>query len=119
MGSSWSALGKKANPPSQPWGASLTGAPRSLFWVSLRSLMAVVATGSIAFDYILTFKGRFGDHIIPDKAHIIKLSFLVETMQRPRGGLPGNYPYTLAPPRHPPAVPASARAPGARDKARP
>ena len=30
----------------------------------------MVATGSIAFDYILTFRGRFGDHIIPDKAHV-------------------------------------------------
>jgi adenosine kinase len=79
--------------------------------------MAVVATGSIAFDYILTFKGRFGDHIIPDKAHIINLSFLVETMERRRGGVAGNYAYTLALLGHPAAVLATAGADGAEYKA--
>ena len=43
--------------------------------------MAVVATGSVAFDYILTFKGRFADHILPDKKHILNLSFLVDTFE--------------------------------------
>jgi adenosine kinase len=79
--------------------------------------MAVVATGSIAFDYILTFKGRFGDHIIPDKAHIINLSFLVETMERRRGGVAGNYAYTLALLGHPAAVLATAGSDGAEYRA--
>ncbi len=58
--------------------------------------MTVVATGSVAFDYILTFNGRFGDHILPDKKHILNLSFLVESFQKRRGGVAGNYAYNLA-----------------------
>jgi adenosine kinase len=72
--------------------------------------MTVVASGSVAFDYILTFRGRFADHIIPDKAHVINLSFLVETMQKRRGGVAANYAYTLALLGHPAAVLAAAGA---------
>jgi adenosine kinase len=70
--------------------------------------MTVVSTGSVAFDYILTFKGRFGDHIVPGKTHIINLSFLVDTMEKRRGGVAGNYAYTLALLGHPVAVLATA-----------
>src|SRR4030081_3098864 len=66
--------------------------------------MTVVSTGSIAFDYILTFRGRFADHIIPDKAHVINLSFLVESMEKRRGGVAGNYTLNLALIGHPSAV---------------
>jgi adenosine kinase len=66
--------------------------------------MTVVASGSVAYDYILTFRGHFGDHILPDKAHIINLSFLVDSMQKRRGGVAGNYAYTLALLGHPAAV---------------
>src|SRR6266700_4607605 len=58
--------------------------------------MAVVATGSVAFDYIFTFKGRFGDQIVADKTHIINLSFLVDSMEKRRGGVAANYAYNLA-----------------------
>src|SRR4030088_1147241 len=78
--------------------------------------MTVVATGSVAFDYILTFKGRFGDHIVPGKTHIINLSFLVDTMAKRRGGVAGNYAYTLALLGHPAAVLATAGQDGAEDK---
>ena len=40
----------------------------------------VVCTGSIAYDYILNFKGRFKEHILPDKTHILNLSFLVDEL---------------------------------------
>ena len=73
----------------------------------------MVASGSIAFDYILTFRGRFGDHILPDKAHVINLSFLVDSMQKRRGGVAGNYAYTLALLGHPAAILATAGADGA------
>lgn len=66
--------------------------------------MTVVATGSLAYDYILTFNGRFSDHIMADKAHILNLSFLVETMEKRRGGVAGNYAYTLSLLGHPAAV---------------
>src|SRR2546427_2529653 len=56
----------------------------------------VLCTGSIAYDYILAFKGRFKDHILPDKTHILNLSFLVDDLQKRRGGVAGNYAYNLA-----------------------
>ena len=77
--------------------------------VSLSSV-TVVATGSVAFDYILTFRGRFGEHILPDMAHVINLSFLVDSMDKRRGGVAGNYAYTLALLGHPAAVLATAGA---------
>src|SRR3982074_1707989 len=75
--------------------------------------MTVVATGSVAFDYILTLKGRFGDHIVPGKTHIINLSFLVDTMEKRRGGVAGNYAYTLSLLGHPVAALATAGEDGA------
>ena len=70
--------------------------------------MSVVCTGSIAFDYILSFKGRFRDHILLDKTHIINLSFLVESLKKRRGGVAGNYAYNLALLGYPSAVLATA-----------
>jgi adenosine kinase len=56
----------------------------------------VLVTGSLAYDYILTFPGKFGDHILPDKLHMINLSFLVDRVTKQRGGCAGNVAYTLA-----------------------
>src|SRR5258708_8802954 len=75
--------------------------------------MSVVATGSIAYAYILTCRGHFGDHILPDKAHVINLSFLVDSMQRRRGGVATNYAYTLALLGYPVAVLATIGSDGA------
>lgn len=58
--------------------------------------MRFVITGSIAFDYIMAFPGRFRDHILPDKLESLALSFLVESMTRHRGGVAPNIAYTLA-----------------------
>lgn len=58
--------------------------------------MAILATGSVAFDYILTFEGRFKDHIMPEQAHILNLSFLVKHLEKRRGGVAANYAYNLA-----------------------
>jgi adenosine kinase len=68
----------------------------------------VVCTGSIAYDYILTFKGRFKDHILPDKTHILNLSFLVDDLQKRRGGVAGNYAHNLSLLGYPAAVLATA-----------
>ncbi len=70
--------------------------------------MTVVASGSVAYDFIFTFKGRFGEQIVPDKTHIINLSFLVDTMEKRRGGVAANYAYTLALLGHQAAVLATA-----------
>ncbi len=72
--------------------------------------MTVVATGSVAYDYIFTFRGRFSDQILPEKTHIINLSFLVDTMEKRRGGVAANYAYSLALLGHPAAVLATAGA---------
>ena len=79
--------------------------------------MTVVATGSVAYDYIFTFKGRFGDQIVPDKTHVINLSFLVDSMEKRRGGVAPNYAYTLVLLGHPAAILATAGADGADYKA--
>jgi adenosine kinase len=72
--------------------------------------VSVVCTGSIAYDYILTFKGRFKDHILADKTHILNLSFLVDDLRKRRGGVAGNYAYNLSLLGYPAAVLATAGA---------
>lgn len=56
----------------------------------------IIVTGTIAYDYIMDFPGRFGDHILPDKIHKINLSFIVNKFERRRGGTAGNVSYTMA-----------------------
>ena len=58
--------------------------------------MRIVLTGSIAYDYIMSFPGQFRDHILVDKLDSLALSFLVESMTRHRGGVAPNIGYTLA-----------------------
>ncbi len=57
--------------------------------------MRVVIAGSIAYDYLMRFPGRFTDHLLPDKLQSISLSFLVDSMVRQRGGVAPNIAYTL------------------------
>jgi len=58
--------------------------------------MEILLTGSIAYDYLMTFPGRFREHLLPEKLNSISLSFLVESMIRQRGGTAPNIAYTLA-----------------------
>ena len=58
--------------------------------------MSIVCTGSIAFDYLMSFPGYFRDHILPDRLDTISLSFLVDTLVKQRGGIAPNIAYTLA-----------------------
>ena len=58
--------------------------------------MNTVVTGSIAFDYLMSFPGRFAEHILPDQLDRISLSFLVDDMRRQRGGCAANIAYGLA-----------------------
>ncbi len=57
--------------------------------------MRIFVTGSIAYDYIMVFPGRFRDHILPDRMHVLSVSFLVESMTRLRGGTGANIAYNL------------------------
>jgi len=63
---------------------------------SQRPASSVVISASIAFDYIMAFGGSFADHIIPDKTHVISVSFLVDSLRKQRGGCAGNTAYSLA-----------------------
>lgn len=56
----------------------------------------VAVTGSLAFDLIMEFPGFFKDHILPEKLHIINISFLVGELKKQRGGCAANIAYTLA-----------------------
>lgn len=57
--------------------------------------MDVVITGSVAFDYLMTFPGYFKDHLLPDHLECVSLSFLVDSMKRFRGGVAPNIAYTM------------------------
>ena len=58
--------------------------------------MRLVVTGSIAFDYLMSFPGKFTEHLLPEHMHRLSLSFLVDTMDKRRGGCAPNIAYTLA-----------------------
>ena len=58
--------------------------------------MSTIVTGSIAFDYLMSFPGRFTEHFLPEHMQRVSLSFLVDTMDKRRGGCAPNIAYTLA-----------------------
>lgn len=57
--------------------------------------MAVLICGSLAFDTIMGFEGRFAEQILPDQLHILNVSFLVPALRRDYGGCAGNIAYSL------------------------
>ncbi len=58
--------------------------------------MNLVLSGSIAYDYLMTFPGRFRDHILADRLDRLSLSFLVDSLTRRRGGIAANIAFTMA-----------------------
>ncbi len=68
----------------------------------------IIVTGSLAFDHIMDFPGRFSEHILPEKIHILNVSFLVDTLKRQRGGVAGNIAHNLALLGEKPAILAAA-----------
>ena len=59
-------------------------------------IMKLIVTGSIAFDYLMSFPGKFTEHILPEHLQRVSLSFLVDSMDKRRGGCAPNIAYTLA-----------------------
>ncbi|CAN5236049.1 carbohydrate kinase family protein [soil metagenome] len=57
--------------------------------------MSSVICGSLAFDTIMSFEGRFSEQILPDQLHILNVSFLVPALRREFGGCAGNIAYSL------------------------
>ena len=58
--------------------------------------MEVLVSGSMAYDRIMDFPGRFSDHIMPDKIHNINVSFMVNGLKENFGGTAGNIAYSLS-----------------------
>jgi len=58
--------------------------------------LRIIVTGSIAYDYIMSFPGVFSDHILPAKIDVLSVSFLVDSLRRESGGCAANIAYTLA-----------------------
>ena len=57
--------------------------------------MSAIICGSLAFDTIMGFEGRFSEQILPDQLHILNVSFLVPALRRDFGGCAGNIAYSL------------------------
>jgi adenosine kinase len=57
--------------------------------------MSILVTGSLAIDRIMVFPDRFKNHILPDKLHILSVSFHVPEMREFFGGCAGNIAYGL------------------------
>jgi adenosine kinase len=70
--------------------------------------MKHIVTGSIAFDYLMTFPGKFAEHFLPEHLEKVSLSFLVDTMEKRRGGCAPNIAYTFALLGHRPYLMATA-----------
>ena len=58
--------------------------------------MRIYVSGSLAYDRIMNFEGRFSDHILPDKIHVLNVCFNVNGLQEKLGGTAGNIAYGLA-----------------------
>ena len=58
--------------------------------------MRIIVTGSIAYDYLMSFPGKFTEHLLPEHMQRVSLSFLVDSMDKRRGGCAPNIAYTLA-----------------------
>jgi adenosine kinase len=56
----------------------------------------IAVTGSVAFDTIMEFGGRFGDHILPDKTNELNVAFLVDRLEKRRGGTATNICFSMA-----------------------
>lgn len=57
--------------------------------------MSVLVTGSLAYDYIMDFPDSFGNHILPDKIHMLNVSFIVDQLRKEFGGTAGNIAHTM------------------------
>ncbi len=58
-------------------------------------MTALICGSSFAFDSVMVFPGRFKDHILPDRIHMLSVAFLVPTLSRNFGGTAGNIAYNL------------------------
>jgi adenosine kinase len=69
--------------------------------------MEIVVSGSLAYDRIMDFPGRFSDHILPEKIHVLNVCFQVNSMKEKFGGTAGNIAYALTLMGEKPAISAA------------
>lgn len=84
---------------SSSWQTSFSGPlllERGPFLYNQIMQLPLVITGSLAYDHVMTFPGKFADHILPDKVHMLSVAFTVETLQTSLGGCAGNIAYNLS-----------------------
>src|SRR5262245_59769410 len=79
----------------RPAGRQVPGRARGRESVSA-ARQSLVVTGSIAYDYLMSFPGQFTEHFLPEHMQRVSLSFLVDSMDKRRGGCAPNIAYTLA-----------------------
>src|SRR5258708_15931045 len=58
--------------------------------------VSTMGGGAVGFDYLMSFPGKFTEHFLPEHMTRVSLSFLVDTMDKRRGGCAPNIAYTLA-----------------------
>jgi adenosine kinase len=58
--------------------------------------MQILISGSLAYDRIMNFPGKFSDHILPEKIHILNVCFMVDGLEEKFGGTAGNIAYSLS-----------------------
>lgn len=58
--------------------------------------MNILVSGSVAYDRIMDFPGRFSDHILPEKIHILNVCFMINELKENFGGTAGNIAYALS-----------------------
>src|SRR5262245_39731117 len=73
-----------------------TGSGRAAGAARYTAPMSIVVTGSKAQDSLMSFPGKFTAHFLPEHMNKVSLSFLVDTMDKRRGGCAPNIAYTLA-----------------------
>ena len=57
--------------------------------------MSILVSGSLALDHIMVFPDHFKDHILPDKLHVLNVSFNIASLKTHFGGVAGNIAYHL------------------------
>src|SRR5690348_11928162 len=72
-----------------------SGYDPALVFPGNHAMPAALICGSMAYDTIMVFGDRFKNHILPDKVHMLNVSFLVPQMRREFGGCAGNIAYNL------------------------
>ena len=78
-----------------PYSCAVAGTGAANLTLSNTLAGKALICGSIAYDTIMVFEGRFKQHILPDKIHMLNVSFLVPQMRREFGGCAGNIAYNL------------------------